>query len=471
MKSSALARKAAAFGASTAVLAGLVAGLVASPAQAATAATASGATVAAGSKVQPKVSVSTPKASTRDYQGSCPVDVTFSATVKVKLKGKTTLAYRWLHGDGSKSKVKTVKVKGNGTKSVKVSEKATFKGDVKGWQALQVLGPRKVTSKKGYFSVSCLKLDAPKKHVRVSARAWASPSSYVGACTPGTKIDVNGLIKVSRPSWVRYRWVVNGRVVDYGKVKVWSSRKVGIDISARHSQRGSAYLEVLSPDHTTSNRAYYKVWCKDTTPPPAPAVKVSVTDLVTATNHDGCKVGAHANINLTGAASVQWTWSVNGQSVLKGQSSFGGSGSKNVTLPERVLTGAAKSGGKITLSVFGPKNSDSITQSYAACEEVKPSVEVSGAAVTAAKGDVCPAGTLSGSATVTAKGGFKGQAVWTYEGVHLAGVSIGDGANTVSFQGKAFNELTKDGVTELKIFSTDGKVLETVAAAFKAPCA
>ncbi|TMR97628.1 hypothetical protein [Nonomuraea basaltis] len=370
MKFSGLAaRKAAALGASAAVLAALTAGLMASPAQAATAATASEATSG------PKVSVSTPKASPRKYEGSCPVKVNFSAKIKVSVKGKTELAYRWLHGDGSKSKVKVVKLTGKGTKTVTAKQSITFKDEVKGWEAIQVLGPKKATSKKGYFSVSC---EAPESKIEidepsapsVSAHAWASPSSYVGECTPGDKIDFNGLIKVDRPSWVRYRWVLNGDVVDYGKVKVYDTRKVGFGFSPRESQRGWARLEVFRPDHVSSNRAYYKVWCKD--PAPAPAVKVSASSLVTGTNHDGCKVSAHATVSTTGSAKVQWTWSVNGASVLKGEAYFAGAGAKTVGLPDSLLTGDATKGGNVTLTVSGPHNSESITQSYAPCKTAEP---------------------------------------------------------------------------------------------------
>jgi hypothetical protein len=361
------ARKVAAFGASAAVLAALTAGLVASPAQAATA-----------TKGGPKVSATAPKATPSKYEGSCPVKVNFSAKIKVPVKGKTELAYRWLHGDGSKGKVNVIKLKGKGTKTVTVKQSITFKDDVKGWEAVQVLSPKKYTSKKGYFSVSCEKpAEEPKGDVRthldvtVSAHAWASPSSYVGPCTPGDKIDFVGLIKVDRPSWVKYRWVLNGDVVDYGKLKVYDARKVGFGISPRHSERGWAQLEVFGPDNASSNRAYYKVWCKD--PAPAPVTKVSVSNLVTATNHDGCKVGAHATVSATGPAKVQWTWSVNGKSVLKGEEVFGSAGSKTVTLaPELPLTGDAVKGGTVTLTVTGPNNGEGISQSYAACKVAAP---------------------------------------------------------------------------------------------------
>src|SRR5689334_9704011 len=124
MMSVGLARKAAAFGASAAVLAAMAAGLVASPAQAATSAAAgkAGTATAAKSTKSGKVSVTTPKVSSKDYQGSCPVNLRFSSRISVPVKGKTELAYRWLHGDGSKGKVQVVKLKGHGTKSVTVKE-------------------------------------------------------------------------------------------------------------------------------------------------------------------------------------------------------------------------------------------------------------------------------------------------------------------------------------------------------------
>lgn len=458
MMSVGLARKAAAFGASAAVLAAMAAGLVASPAQAATSSAAGKATTATAAK-SAKVSVTAPKASDQDYQGSCPVKVNFSAKIKVPVKGKTELAYRWLHGDGSKGKVQVVKLKGHGTKSVTVKESVTFKGEVKGWEAVQVLGPKKVTSKKGYFSVSCVDLGDVRtdKDVSVSARAWANPSSYEGVCTPGDKIDFTGLISVNHPSWVRYRWILNGEVVDYGKVRVSSKRKVGFGISPRHSQRGWAQLEIVGPDSARSNRAYYKVWCKDSTP--APAAKVSATDLVTATNNNGCKVGAHANVNATGAARVQWTWALNGESVAKGESYFSAGGSKTVELPERALTGEAAKGGKITLTVTGPNNNDSITQSYAACEAPKPTASVSAVSVTGNRNDMCADNRGPGvdfSATLHSTGPTTVKYYWVVNGVKDVNVLErqvnGDVAVTWGVGGTHNSKETK-GTIELVVVS------------------
>ncbi|MFG1684994.1 hypothetical protein ACGFNP_32865 [Nonomuraea sp. NPDC049269] len=411
MKSSPLARKAAAFGASTAVLGAMIAGLAAAPAQASTQATAGKASTAAtSSKARPKVSVSTPKASTRDYDGACPVKVGITAKVNVKLDGKTDLAYRWLHGDGSKGKVKVLKLKGHGTKSVKIGQTLSFDEDVKGWEAVQVLSPRKVTSKKGYFSVSCQKevvIDDNGDDKKVSVSAWADPSSYTGPCTPGDKINFVGRIKVSDPSWVRYRWVLDGRVVDSGNARVRHSRTVSFGYSPRVSERGYALLQVVGNDGRSSDRAYYKVTCED----PAPSVKVTATNLVTATNNDGCKVGAHATINSTGRARVEYVWSVNGRPVDKDAVYFGREGSRTVDLSDRVLSGDATKGGKVTLTVSGPSNNDSITQSYAACVAPKPKITVSSITV-GQRNDFCAdkrgpgvdfKATISSSAPTTVK--------------------------------------------------------------------
>ncbi|WP_344483575.1 hypothetical protein [Nonomuraea monospora] len=373
-----LARRAAAFGASAVVLAGLSAGLMSSPAQAAT-------------KAAPKVSVSAPKATPGDYEGSCPTKVNFSAQIKVPVKGKTELAYRWLHGDGSKSKVSVIKLKGKGVKTVTVKQAITFKENVKGWEAVQVLGPKKVTSKKGYFSVSCKKpQDDVRTHldVSVSARAWASPSSYAGRCdTYGDKIDFTGVIKTDRPSWVRYRWVLNGEVVDYGKIKVRDARKVGFGINPRHSQRGWAQLQVLSPDSTSSNRAYYKVWCKDERKddhrddhksPEAPDTKVSASASVT--NSASCALTSTGSITSTGAGKVRYQWSLNGTAVKSGEVSFDGKGTKSVDGLSLTLTGDATKGGTVKLLVVGPGNSDVASQSYAACETPAPSESASSSA-------------------------------------------------------------------------------------------
>ncbi|GAA2370481.1 hypothetical protein [Nonomuraea africana] len=438
MKSSGLLRRVAAFGATSAVLAAMVAGL-ASPAQAATTAKAGTLSAAAGATSQAKpiaVSVSTPKASIRDYEGSCPVKVNFSAQIKVKLKGKTTVAWRWLHGDGSKSKVQTKKVAGNGVKKVNVAQSVTFKGNVKGWEALEVLGPKHVKSKKVYFSVACGNNDdeglREADYDKVSARAWANPSEYVGSCTPGDKIDFTGVIRVDRPRWVHYRWILNGDVVDGGKVKVWDSRKVGFGFSPRSSHRGWAVLETLGRGSTESNRAHYKVWCKGDGG--HHETKVSVSTPTTGTNHNTCAVGANATVSSTGRGRVEYVWSVNGKAVSSGSTYFHGAGSKSVELSEQALSGDATKGGTVSIAISGPGNRDSASQSYAACKKEDPaptysiaSFEASATGVTCTDGKVTAA-KLTGSFTLKRTGSLAHSASVSYRitvnGAFRSGISV-----------------------------------------------
>lgn len=281
MISSGLARLAA-VGAAALTVAG--SGLVATPA------------AAAGAPAKkPAVSVSTPTASPQRHFGRCPATVTFSAKVRLKVKGTTTLRYRWLRGDGSTSAVKTRTVKGSGTKTVTVAEKATFTKDVAGWQALQVVSPRKLTTKKAYFSVACdgtVKLrpaePAPKpkkpeatrtpepagKPVAVKrpafAKAFVHVPDYAGECPPSRGLTAKGLIKVGRPTVVTYRWIRNGKVVGQGKVKVVRDRTVTYTFTPTESHRGRVTLDIVSPRHGISGHDGYAVKCAKEEPPPPP---------------------------------------------------------------------------------------------------------------------------------------------------------------------------------------------------------
>ncbi len=258
---SGLASKLAAAGASAAMLATMAVGMLATPAAAASGSSQAGKVASVAAKPRPAVSAGTPKASPAKYAGECPVNVTFSSKIKVKaVKSKTTVAYRWLRGDGSKGKVKSFTFRGKGVKSFIVKEKATFKGNVKGWQAIQVLAPRGVKSSKGYFSVACGS-DEDKHEIinpRVGAQVWVDE----GNC----KAVLVGRIHASGVRWVHYRWVVNGRVVDRDSVRVDGSRKVFHVIRPRDDFRGWASLQIVGPVEASSNRAYFKIWCKDTSP-------------------------------------------------------------------------------------------------------------------------------------------------------------------------------------------------------------
>jgi hypothetical protein len=271
------------------------------------------------------------------------------------------VAYRWLHGDGSKSNIKTFKVRGKGTKVFTVREKATFRSDVEGWQALQVLAPRKVTTKRTYFSVTCERPETPEPQ---SVRAWVKvePERYEGACTAwDPKIGLTGYIKVARPDWVRYRWIINGEIVDYGKTKIYDSEKVFYAFKPGKSVKGWAALEILSPKYAHSNKAYFNVECKE-------AAKASIESLNVSTDSTRCpdaaKVSGAATIAATGATRVKFSWVLNGQVVNNDYLDFSSAGTRNITLNQD-LRGDLTKGGALKLVIDTP-NGVAAERSFAA---------------------------------------------------------------------------------------------------------
>ncbi|MEU0478915.1 hypothetical protein ABZ260_06975 [Streptosporangium sp. NPDC006013] len=324
-------------------------GMLATPAAAAS---GSGQTVAAVAKPKPKPAVwaGTPKASPSRYEGECPVKVTFSSKIKVKaVKAKTTVAYRWLRGDGSKGKVQTFTLRGKGVKSFTVKEKATFKGDVKGWQAIQLLAPRAATSAKGYFSVSCGAGEDDHEVVRpgVGAQVWVDE----GNC----QATLIGRINTSDSRWVRYQWVVNGRVVDRDAVRVNGSRKVFHVIKPHDDFRGWAALEIIDPVETSSNRAYFKIWCKDT----SPRVEASVDSL---SDYKGtCPVSRTFTgaISVSHGGTVKYRWVRDGVAGDWQNAYFSGHGSQRQIVSD-TWTASASGDAKRAIEIYGGPTSGTV---------------------------------------------------------------------------------------------------------------
>lgn len=361
MKSTGLARRVAAAGAGVAMVATMAVGLAAAPAAAASAG-ASTASKGAGKAVL----ATTPVASPRNFKGECPVTVTFSSKIKVKVEGKTTVAYRWLHGDGSKSKVKTLTLRGKGTKSVTVKEKATFKKDVKGWQALQVLKPRKTTTKKRHFSVDCGKSDAlvdrSSKSKSKYAKAYVDVPNFDGICKPYSQVTAKGVIRVGKPTWVKYRWIHNGKVVDHGKTKVWRAKKVSYSFAPRHSHKGWVALDIVSPRYGGHDRDFYTVDCakppvKKPVDHPKPAKAwASVSG---AGSYEGtCPVDRTftGTVSVNRASVVKYRWAGHGYRGPVETLVFGKFGPKSKTVSHTVKftdSGVAKR----WIEVLGPNHS------------------------------------------------------------------------------------------------------------------
>lgn len=432
---SGLARKLAAVGASTAMLATMAAGLLATPAAAASGSTTQAGKVASSSSATPRpaVSVSKTKASPSSSD-ECPTRVTFSSRIKVKAYGgKTTVAYRWLRGNGSKSAVKTFVVKGKGVKYVTAKESSTFKGgDTKGWQALQVLAPRKVTSAKGYFKVSCGddEWDGDKEVVNtgtVGAQAWVDERNC--------EATLIGRITTSGTRWVRYQWVVNGRVVDRDAVRVYGSRKVYHVIRPHESLRGWAALQILSPGDASSNRAYFKIWCRDSSP------KVSAS-VDAPSNYEGdCPVTRTFTGTISashGRGEVKYRWIRDG--VAGGWQSvyFDGRGYGHQSRSVSDSWSASASGtSRRSIEIYGGPTSGTV-EGKVTCKAAPPASKAwiqAGTSVKQVEAG-CPAGSVTGTGSVYATGPIKVTVTWSLNGSVVKSEVLeftSEGTQSVSF--------------------------------------
>ncbi|WP_433245605.1 hypothetical protein ACQPYK_43725 [Streptosporangium sp. CA-135522] len=443
---SGLARKLAAVGASAAMLATMAAGLLATPAAAASGSNQAGKAAASSlAKSRPAISVGKTSASP-SHSDTCPTRVTFSSKIKVRTHGgKTTVAYRWLRGNGSKSSVKSFTVKGKGLKSFTVKESSTFKGgDVRGWEALQVLSPRKATSSKGYFKVSCGddEWDGDKEVVNtgtVGAQAWVDE----GNC----EATLVGRITSSGPRWVRYQWVVNGHVVDRDSVHVDGSRRVYHVIRPHDDLRGWAVLQIIDPVETSSARAYFKIWCGDS----SPAVSASVD--APADYQGDCPVTRSFTGTIKasyGRGTVKYRWIRNG--VAGGWESvyFTGGGYQSRTVSDS-WTASASGTSSRAIEIYGGSTSGTV-QGRVTCKaapEVKSWIENASASQVAG---ACPAASVTGTGSVYATGATTVKYVWTLNGNV---VKSGDldfasaGSKSVSFS--SASDGTKSGTAKLAI--------------------
>ncbi|MGW6504268.1 hypothetical protein [Nonomuraea angiospora] len=227
-----------------------------------------------------KTAVAKVKASPAKQSGACPTTVGFSAVVAAK--GRGTVRYRWVRGDGSKGAIKSFRV--NGTRRVVVTDRQTFERTTAGWQAVEILG-RKGLSAKGRFSVACAgpvvvwdgahPLPAePSRPLVAAADVAASPATYRGACP--TTVLFTGTVQVSRtPAKVDYQWI-DGSAGEGRPESLYfaaggpRTRQVTLPLSVGSSTGGWKAIRILNAGGRDSGRATYQVNCSSTptTPPP-----------------------------------------------------------------------------------------------------------------------------------------------------------------------------------------------------------
>ncbi|MET7336616.1 hypothetical protein [Nonomuraea sp. NPDC005650] len=231
-----------------------------------------------------KTVVAKVRASPAKQSGACPTTVGFSAVVAAK--GRGTVRYRWVRGDGSKGAIRSFRVKG--TRKVVVTDRQTFDRSTTGWQAVEVLG-RKGLSAKGRFSVACagpvevwdgahLLPAAPGRPPVAAADVTAGPASQRGACP--TTVTFTGTVQVSRtPAKVDYQWI-DGSAGEGRPESLYfaaggpRTRQVTLPLSVGSSTSGWKAIRILDAGGHDSRRAAYQVICTTTptrpptTPPP-----------------------------------------------------------------------------------------------------------------------------------------------------------------------------------------------------------
>ncbi|MEV4020512.1 hypothetical protein AB0J35_59540 [Nonomuraea angiospora] len=248
-----------------------------------------------------RTAVAKVKASPAKQSGACPTTVGFSAVVAAK--GRGTVRYRWVRGDGSKGAIKSFRV--NGTRKVVVTDRQTFDRSTSGWQAVEILG-RKGLSAKGRFSVACAgavevwdgahPLPAePGRPLVAAADVEAVPASYRGACP--TTVTFTGTVQVSRtPAKVDYQWIDSsageGRPESlYFAAGGPRTRQVTLPLSVGSSTGGWKAIRILNAGGRDSGRATYQVTCSTTpttppptTPTPTPTLTPTTTPTTTPTS-------------------------------------------------------------------------------------------------------------------------------------------------------------------------------------------
>lgn len=234
----------------------MIAGLLSAPAQAA---------------APPKIRVTKVQAHVDD----CTVD--FSARITVKPTGKP-VRYRWVAADGSKGPVKTL------WRSRTVHDSQDFTDDVYGWQAVQVLSPRRFTSAKAYFRIAgCGQEPERRPYAQVSVSVDNDAS--VGTCDgKGHVLRFFGTVRVvDGPATVYYRWIRDGVVVDRGNLRVHDRARLRHDFFPTASGAGSVVLAISGPNRD-ADRVDYKVTCEA----PAPGRLVELRGLAPKPEYGSC---------------------------------------------------------------------------------------------------------------------------------------------------------------------------------------
>lgn len=96
-----------------------------------------------------KVTQLTIAASPASYNGSCPKNITFYATITTNGRGE--VRYRWIRSDGSETSESTIGFDFASSKTVENS----WSRSSSGWEKLKITSPNSLESSQASFSISC----------------------------------------------------------------------------------------------------------------------------------------------------------------------------------------------------------------------------------------------------------------------------------------------------------------------------
>ncbi|GAA3473792.1 hypothetical protein [Nonomuraea roseola] len=262
--------------------------------------------------------------------------VRFGARIVVRPQGRTVkVKYRWITGDGDRGPTRTLTFRGHGTKSKTVFDEQEFEDGASGWQAVQILSPRRFTSARARFDVDGCAEEEPEPEASVSLTVDDADSR--GRCDGSDhRVTFDGVVRVTGgPATVRYRWRLDGRTVDDGSVRVSRSERLRHVLRPTASGSGTMTLEIWGPNRD-ADRVRYRVTCASA----APVAGVESVRVEPAGHNGPCPQGengyywltARATIKVSAATTVayRWNWSTPGHFDAPAET-FSGPGEREVS--------------------------------------------------------------------------------------------------------------------------------------------
>ncbi|MFI6323683.1 hypothetical protein ACIBG8_39565 [Nonomuraea sp. NPDC050556] len=191
--------------------------------------------------------------------GECPAQVGFTARIR---SGRGTVTYRWVRSDGTKGRIQTLRFRHAGVKTVR--SRWTIEDDYPGWQAVQVLSPRRFTSQKARFTVSSCTQPPPPAEERQDVRATIKHA--VGDCQGAyAAVGLVATVSVNHgPETLRYRWKTSSQDGNWATLSFGQGGEQSKQIEYGSAYKSGEHWAVLEIDGwLTTPRHTFTVTCQE----------------------------------------------------------------------------------------------------------------------------------------------------------------------------------------------------------------